>query len=276
MAMAKLLTSAILAFGVSQSPGTRSADPAPFPGKVDDTAVANFMAGRFAQVDVCAARARADEPGLTASVTLWMAIAPDGSVPNARIQASDTPNQVLLSCLVATAKTWKLPPPSGGDAQIAYTFHFASTAGPAAGGWRTPVGAVAPNAQYPDTPPLNRARAMPQRRVVPGWRARTWGSTLFLVGWAGGLSGFFNDGSFWWFVPVIGPPIGAGTGGDGGAGLAAALTTLQVTGIGLMSWGHVLRARDQKQQNVAWSRHRMNASLSPTRGGARLGFNMSF
>jgi hypothetical protein len=276
MAMAKLLTSALIALKLSLAPASPAAQPESYPGKVDTAVVANFMAGRFAQVDVCAARARADEPSLTGSVTLWMAVAPDGSIPDARIRDSNTQNQVLLSCLVATAKTWKLPPPSGGQAQIAYTFNFASTAGPAAAGWHTPQGAIDPNAQYPDTPTLGRVRVAPQRRDVPGRRARTWGSTLFLVGWAGGLSGFFNDGSFWWFVPVIGPPIGASAGGEGGAGLAAALTTLQVGGIGLMTWGYVLRSRDQKKQSSVWSRHRMNASLSPSRGGARLGFNMSF
>ena len=59
MAMAKLLTSALLALNLGQTPATPAAQPEPYPGKVDTAVVANFMAGRFAQVDVCAARARA-------------------------------------------------------------------------------------------------------------------------------------------------------------------------------------------------------------------------
>lgn len=235
------------------------------------------MAGRFEQVELCAARARASNPAVAGRVSLAMGVGADGRVTRAKVTHSDPNDSTLHECLEATARTWVLPAPAGGPTDISFTFSFQPAKGPAANGWRSGGQKVSAVEQYPAAPPLGE-RAAPVVRLEPGRRAIFYGWSLFLPGYIGAaLAGPVISGNFDSLVPVFGPFIALRHGGL--SRIVVPLGVLQIAGASLMTFGYVRRSRYRKQKRLgdtAWTRHRMGAGVAADKQRAALQFRMRF
>jgi hypothetical protein len=244
---------------------------------VDRVALAAFMKERGPQVEICAARARADEPEMAGAVTLAFEIDRTGRVLSSRVLQTQISNEVLLGCLIATANTWTLPAPVGGPARVQHSFYFSGGAGPRAAGWRKEQSAaVGQEEQYPAPPDdLGRPRK-PTPPPKPGQVAMRYGYLTLIGTELGALAVAATTGDALWVVPVVGPFAARNEGLDSYKLMGGLLGALQIGSIGLITYGHIKRARYNREQKSAWQRHRMNAGVSPTRQGARISFQMSF
>lgn len=77
----------------------------------------SFAIGRYhrADVDACLATATRAEPSLHGTVVVRATVASDGQVRQTQVVRDSTGSPNLGSCLASRVRSWRLPPPPGGE-----------------------------------------------------------------------------------------------------------------------------------------------------------------